>query len=76
MSQHRPADQGGTRHRAWGDVAAKRAGAAGVQSDEGGAAEEVLKDGSLLRLKLSLEPISCSHQSVHRLLVLGVAADV
>jgi hypothetical protein len=29
VSQHRPADQGGTRHRAWGN-AAKRAGAAGV----------------------------------------------
>jgi hypothetical protein len=47
-----------------------------MQSDGDGAAGEVLRDGSLLELKLWLVPIFCSHQSAHRLLVLGVTADV
>lgn len=75
-SRHQPVDQGGAHHRAWGDVAAGHEGAAGMQSDGDGAAGEVLRDDSLLELMLWLGPISCSHQSVHRLLVLGVTADV
>jgi len=69
-------DQGGALHRALGDVAAGHAQAAGMQSDEDGAVEEVPKDGSLLGLKMGLGPVSCSHQSVHRLLVRGEVADV
>jgi hypothetical protein len=75
-SPHQPVDREGAHHRAWGDVAAGHEGAAGMQSDGDGAAWEVLRDDSLLELKLWLVPIFCSHQSAHRLLVLGVTADV